>query len=298
MAKAHPNFPAGRLGKLSGRRRLDRAAGQAVVLRSSVRVANGRRALRQRLCDLPLFEHTVELLVPRIRVACPGCGPKLERPQWLEPYARITRRIGESVARQCQMASVRHVACFSGLDLKTVKELERAYLKRTLGPVDLDGLAVIRLDELVIRKGHRYAKVIVEAVRKRVPWVGRRRGREDVQPFLAVLGPERWRRLRAAIMARNASYEHEVHRDCTRTHEAPPRHRPSTTASVATAQTISSVGENVRGDITAGPPERHAARRASCGRCDTPPRRGLRRACARFSRVEPASWRCPHRLWS
>lgn len=169
---------------------------------------------RRRIRDLPLFEHAVELVVPRLRVACPDCGPKLERLPWLDPYARVTRRLGESVARLCQIASVLHVARFFGLDWKTVKDLDCAYLQRTLGPVDLEGLEVIGLDEFALHKGHRYATVIVEPVRKRVLWVGRGRGREDVRPFFALLGPQRCRRLRAAIMDMNTSYELEVRRHC------------------------------------------------------------------------------------
>jgi transposase len=42
---------------------------------------------------LPLFEASVELLLPRLRVACRACGPRLERLSWLEPYARVTVRL-------------------------------------------------------------------------------------------------------------------------------------------------------------------------------------------------------------
>ena len=82
----------------------------------------------------------VELIVPRVRVACRHCGPKLERLCWLDPYARVTRRLADSVARLCRVASILHVARYFGLDWKTVKELDRASLERELGPVDLDGL--------------------------------------------------------------------------------------------------------------------------------------------------------------
>jgi transposase len=164
--------------------------------------------------DLPIFEHRVELIVPRIRVACRQCGPKLEHLNWLEPYARVTRRLGESVAQLCRVTSIRHVAAFFGLDWKTVKELDFASLQRQLGPVDLDGLEVIGMDEFAIQKGHRYATVIVEPTRKRVLWVGRGRGREDVRPFFELLGPERCKRLRAAVMDMNAGYELEVKRHC------------------------------------------------------------------------------------
>ena len=77
------------------------------------------------------------------------------------------------------------------------RDLDRASLERELGPVDLDGLSVIAMDEFAIQKGHRYATVIVEPTRKRVLWVGRGRGREDVRPFFLALGAERGAQLKA-----------------------------------------------------------------------------------------------------
>jgi transposase len=106
------------------------------------------------------------------------------------------------------------VARFFGLDWKTVKDLDRASLERELGPVDLDGIEVIGLDEFAIQKGHRYATVIVEPTRKRVLWIGRGRGREDIRPFFELLGPARCRRLRAAVMDMSAGYELEVKAHC------------------------------------------------------------------------------------
>jgi transposase len=164
--------------------------------------------------DLPIFEHAVELVVPRVRVACTFCGPKLELLPWLDAYARVTKRLAESVARLCQVASILHVARHFELDWKTVKELDRRYLDRKLGPVDLEGIEVIAIDEFAIQKGHRYATVIVEPTRKRVLWVGRGRGREDVRPFFQLLGTERCARLRAAVMDMNAGYELEVKTHC------------------------------------------------------------------------------------
>lgn len=168
----------------------------------------------RRVRDLPVFEHRTIIEFPRLRLACPRCGPKVELLRWLDPYLRVTRRLADSVARLCQVTSVLHVARFFGLNWKTVKELDKAHLQRQLGPVDLEGLEVIGLDEFAIQKGHRYATVIVEPTRKRVLWVGRGRGREDVRPFFTLLGPERCARLRAAVMDMNASYELEVRRHC------------------------------------------------------------------------------------
>ncbi len=168
----------------------------------------------RRIRDLPVFEHLVELSVPRVRVACARCGPKLERLAWLAPYARVTQRLAESVARLCQVASILHVARFFHLHWSTVKDLDRAYLERRLGPVDLDGLEVIGLDEFAIQKGHRYATIIVEPTRTRVLWVGRGRGREDIRPFFEALGPQRCQQLRAAVMDMNEGYRLEVQSHC------------------------------------------------------------------------------------
>ena len=68
------------------------------------------------------------------------------------------------------------------------------------------------MDEFAIQKGHRYATVIVEPMRKRVLWVGRGRGREDIRPFFELLGPQRCAHLKAAVMDMNAGYELEVKR--------------------------------------------------------------------------------------
>ena len=47
----------------------------------------------RRIRDLPIFEVPVELVLPRLRLNCPHCGPKLEQLDWLEPYARVTARL-------------------------------------------------------------------------------------------------------------------------------------------------------------------------------------------------------------
>ena len=77
--------------------------------------------VERRVKDLPIFEHPVELIVPRVRVACPTCGPRLERLPWLAPWARVTTRLAANVARLCSVMSIRHVANFYALDWKTVK---------------------------------------------------------------------------------------------------------------------------------------------------------------------------------
>ena len=164
--------------------------------------------------DLPIFEAQTHLLVQRCRVACPHCGPKLEKLDWLEPFARVTVRLAQSVARLCAAMPIKQVAGYFGLGWDQVKAIDKGYLGRTLGEPDFTGLKAIVMDEFAIQKGHRYATVIVEPACKRVLWVGRGRSREDVRPFFQKLGPEGCRQLQAVAMDMTTAYEQEVKAWC------------------------------------------------------------------------------------
>lgn len=164
--------------------------------------------------DLPIFDAETHLLIHRRRVACPRCGPKLERLDWLDRYARMTQRLAESVARLCSILPVKHTAAFYGLSWDQVKRIDKAYLETRLGPVDLKGVEVVIMDEFALQKGHRYATVVAEPSTKRVLWVGRGRSREEIRPFFKLLGEEGCRRLQAVGMDMSAAYEHEVRLHC------------------------------------------------------------------------------------
>lgn len=178
--------------------------------------ASGVHETRERwVRDLPVFDAETHLCVWRCRVWCDRCGgPKLERLSWLERYARITARLAESVARLCGVLPIKHVARQYGLSWSTVKAIDKAYLQRTLGPVDLSGVQRIAMDEFAIQTGHRYATVVLAPETRRVLWVGRGRSREDVRPFFELLGEGGRARLKAVVMDMNAAYDLEVRAQC------------------------------------------------------------------------------------
>ncbi len=171
-------------------------------------------ATPRRIRDLPVFDDPVELRVPRLRLACPDCGPRLEQLDWLDPHCRVTRRLADSVARLCAVTSVLHAARWHGIDWKTAKAIDFRAMERALGPMDLDGARRLAMDEFAIQKGHRYATVVVDVERKRVLWVGRGRSRAEVRPFFALLGPERCAQVQAVAMDMNTAYDLEVRRHC------------------------------------------------------------------------------------
>lgn len=164
--------------------------------------------------DLPLMDAEVHVLVPRCRVKCAVCGPKVEHLPWLAKYARVTTRFAESVARLCRNLSIKHAAAFYGLGWDAVKAIDQEYLERTLGEPDLSELTLLAMDEFAVKKGHRYATVFVEPQRKQVLWVCRGRSREDIRPFFERLGVEGGKRIEAVAMDMNGAFEEEVKARC------------------------------------------------------------------------------------
>ncbi|MFQ5353032.1 MAG: ISL3 family transposase [Candidatus Binatia bacterium] len=189
-------------------------AGRPVCESCGAEATGLHEVMIRRVRDLPILDAKTWLVVPRRRVLCPRCGPKLERLSWLGRYSRVSKRLAESVARLCRHLPIKRVAEFFGLHWNTVKAIDKRHLKEKLGPVELSGVTVIAMDEFAIQKGHRYATVIVDPTVKRVLWVGRGRGRKDIRPFFKLLGKKGRKRLRAVVMDMNGAYEAEVRHQC------------------------------------------------------------------------------------
>jgi transposase len=166
------------------------------------------------LRDLPILDAETHICFQRFRVDCPDCGRRVEELPWLAKHARETRRLAESVARLCKVASIKDVAEFYGLSWDIVKRIDKAYLEEQLGEPDLSGLSLLAMDEFALKRGHRYATVFVEPERKQVLWVCRGRSRVDIRPFFEKLGEEGCKRIEAVAMDMNAAYEAEVKDQC------------------------------------------------------------------------------------
>lgn len=164
--------------------------------------------------DLPIFDADTVLVVWRARVACRSCGPRLEALDWLEPHARVTNRLAESVARMCQVLPIRQVAEHYDLHWSTVKAIDKAFLKRGLEPAKRGNVRQIVIDEFAIHKGMRYATIVVDAETKRVLWVGKGHSSEDLDPFFEWLGKRRCKRIQAVGMDMWRAYAHAVRAHC------------------------------------------------------------------------------------
>jgi transposase len=136
------------------------------------------------------------------RVRCGSCGKvKQEKLPWLADNPFYTKRFAFFVGRRCRTSTIRDVAREVHLDWKTVKDLEKQYMREQLRRAGTPGPKVIGIDEVSIRKGHTYRIVVSDLVRRRPIWFGGTdRSEASMDAFFTWLGPEKSGRIRLAVM--------------------------------------------------------------------------------------------------
>ena len=136
------------------------------------------------------------------RVACRSCCKvKQEKLDFIADNPFYTKRFAIFIGRRCRSSTIQDVAKETRLDWKTVKELEKQYMREQLRRMGTPGPQVIGIDEISIRKGHTYRIVASDLVRRRAIWFGGKdRSEESMDLFFQWLGPKKSRRIRLAVM--------------------------------------------------------------------------------------------------
>jgi transposase len=126
---------------------------------------------------------------------------KPETLEWLAETPFYTKRFAFYVGRRCRDSTLQDVAKEVHLNWKTVKELEKQYMREQLRRVGTPGPKVIGIDEVSIRKGHDYRIVVSDLVRGRPIWFGGKdRSEASLDLFFAWLGSKKSKGIRLAVM--------------------------------------------------------------------------------------------------
>jgi transposase len=136
------------------------------------------------------------------RVCCQSCGTvKQEKLAWLADNPLYTNRFAWYVGRRCRTAPIQAVARELRLDWHAVKELEKQYMREQLRRAGRPGPRVIGIDEVSIKKGHKYRIVVSDLERRRVFWFGGKdRSEASMDLFYQELGAKKSHKIRLAVM--------------------------------------------------------------------------------------------------
>jgi len=129
------------------------------------------------------------------------CGRFLvEELEFFEPSRRVTKRLALYVYELCKVLTVQDVARHLNLDWKTVKDIDKSFLEEEFGETDYTGLTILAVDEIAVKKGHRYMTVVLDYLTGRVVWMGEGRRADTFMQFFDGMTDEQIEKLEAIAM--------------------------------------------------------------------------------------------------
>lgn len=156
---------------------------------------------RRPIRDLNLADSQVFVNCRTRKLRCSVCGyVAVEKVDFIAPCARVTNRMARYVHELCKMLSVAEVARHLCLDWKTVKEIDKAFLGEKYGETNYDGLSILAVDEIAVKKGHHYMTVVLDYKTGRVVWMGKDRKAETLMKFFGGMTPEQRDSIKAIAM--------------------------------------------------------------------------------------------------
>jgi len=126
---------------------------------------------------------------------------KSEKLDWLSDNPFYTKRLTFYVGRRCRSSSIKDVAKELHLNWKTVKDLEKQYMQEQLRRSGKARPKVIGIDEIAVRKGHKYRIVVSDLEKCRPIWFGGSdRSEASMDEFYQYIGGKSRKNIRLAVM--------------------------------------------------------------------------------------------------
>ncbi len=150
--------------------------------------AHPNRNHKREIRDLACFQHKVYINFTYREIICGQCGTVIEKFEFVTPYARVTTRMAEAVGHLCKYMNLSEVAKYFALDWKTVREIDKYYIKKQLEELPLNNIRVIGMDEVACKKGHQYFTVIYDLERNQLLRIVEGRTEKAVSQFFQEMG--------------------------------------------------------------------------------------------------------------
>lgn len=149
-----------------------------------------RRGTTTRLIrTVPIGKKLVFLQIKIQRIGCRQCQcVKQEKLTFAEPKKTYSKALARYILDLSKKMTIHDIAMHLGMSWDTIKEIQKAYLKRHFTKPKLKHLKLLAIDEISIGKHHQYLTVVLDLISGAVVFVGKGKGAESLNPF--------WKRLR------------------------------------------------------------------------------------------------------
>lgn len=141
------------------------------------RTSRVRDATDRTWADLPWAGHPVTLVYRQRRLRCRRCGIRTERVEFADPKARVTRRLQQLIALDCQSMPTSHAAVRHAVSWGAARRAEHRFLRRWDQQRPTRRPRYIGLDEIHRGKGQQFWTVLSDIVHGEV--IGLRQDRSE-----------------------------------------------------------------------------------------------------------------------
>ena len=171
------------------------------------------RYVRRQVLDVPLFGTPCVIEMELAQVFISKNERRLELCDFVGKGCRFTHRFCHMISGLCRHMSIQAVSNHLNIRWETVKNIDKAYLEKTLpalDPTQLSGLKYIGVDEVARAKGHDYMTVVYDMVEGHLIWVGTGRTAEVFSSFLKQIPKATAAKIEAVAMDMEPAYQKAV----------------------------------------------------------------------------------------
>lgn len=165
--------------------------------------------------DLRMANAQLWLQVDYRKIWCDKCGgARVEQLSFADAGKHVTHRMARYIHELCKAMTVKDVAEHLQLDPRTVKQIDKQCLEEAFSENDYDGLRILMIDEIAVRKGHRYMTVVADYFTGRVLWMGLGRDKAALDAFFDTMKDEQKQAIEAVAMDMWGPYINRVKHHC------------------------------------------------------------------------------------
>lgn len=131
----------------------------------------------------------ITIETPKVECRQCGCVRTIELPK-VVPSKNHTKSFARLAIDLRKMMTIADVALYLGVSDSMIRGIDKLYLGRKFSKPKLGHLKYLAIDEISVRKGHKYLTIVMDLVSGAVVFVGDGKGEKSLEPF--------WIRLRGS----------------------------------------------------------------------------------------------------
>ena len=144
--------------------------------------------------------------MPVQRIRCKKCGcVKQARLGFADPRYSYTKAFEIYVLELSKLMTIQDVAQYLCISWDVIKDIQKCYLIKRYSKVKLKNLEYMAIDEIAVKKGHKYLTVVMDLISGHVVFVGDGKGGEALTPFWKRLNYSK-AKIRAVAMDMSPAY--------------------------------------------------------------------------------------------